>query len=130
MIFLNLIIGGSYSGKRDHAMKKYNLKHDDIKDCSKEIITDKTTAKCVCNYELQIKKLLEKNCDPKAFTNEFLKTNPNVVIIMNEIGNGIIPLERFERQWREEVGRTGCLLAEKALSVERVICGTAVKIKG
>ena len=51
------------------------------------------------------------------------------LIIMDEIGCGIIPLEKSERLWREAVGNVGCFLAERAEGVERIICGTAVRIK-
>ena len=56
--------------------------------------------------------------------------NPDIVIIINEIGAGIIPLEKSERIWREETGRAGCILAENSAEVVRVICGIPVKIKG
>ena len=49
---------------------------------------------------------------------------------MNEIGCGIIPLEKSERKWREITGRAGCIIAERAETVYRVCCGIATVIKG
>jgi len=31
---------------------------------------------------------------------------------MDEIGNGIIPIEKSERIWREEAGKVGCYVTE------------------
>ena len=48
---------------------------------------------------------------------------------LGEIGNGIIPLEPFEREYRERTGRILVELASRAEEVERVICGMGQKIK-
>ena len=50
-------------------------------------------------------------------------------VIMDEIGNGIIPLDRFERNYREQAGIFGCYLARRADEVIRVICGIGNRIK-
>ncbi len=55
--------------------------------------------------------------------------NDNCIIISDEIGNGIVPVEAFEREYRERTGRILIQLAQKAEEVERVICGIGQKIK-
>ena len=77
-----------------------------------------------------IKQLIEADKDPLEYSDEITSLYPNLIIIMNEIGSGIIPLVKSERQWRELTGKTGCLLAKKAETVDRVICGIPVRIKG
>ena len=52
-----------------------------------------------------------------------------LVIIMNEVGSGVVPMEREERIWREAVGRVSCLFAAKADSVFRLIAGIPQKLK-
>ena len=52
------------------------------------------------------------------------------LILIDEIGSGIIPMEKTERIWREKVGRAGCILAEHADTVIRVICGIPLALKG
>lgn len=59
----------------------------------------------------------------------FLHRNDNCIIISDEIGNGIVPVEAFEREYRERTGRILIQLAQKAEEVERVICGIGQKIK-
>lgn len=51
------------------------------------------------------------------------------VIVMNEIGSGITPMEAEQRKLRDEMGRIGCVLADEAEEVYRVIAGIGVKIK-
>ena len=60
---------------------------------------------------------------------EVLDINPNVIFIVNEMGCGVIPMEVFDRRYRELVGRVSCDLAKEAKEVHRVVCGVGTKIK-
>ncbi len=51
------------------------------------------------------------------------------MLICDEVGGGVTPLDREDRDWRELVGRTCCALAETAEAVYRVHCGLGVRIK-
>ena len=51
------------------------------------------------------------------------------VVSCCEVGSGIVPLDPAERAWREKVGRTCNLLAERAESVVRMVCGIPVVLK-
>lgn len=51
------------------------------------------------------------------------------VIITDEVGNGIVPLEKAEREYRDIVGSIQIKLAEKAEGVYRVICQLSQRIK-
>ena len=46
-----------------------------------------------------------------------------------EVGSGIVPIEADERAWREKVGRTCTILADRADSVVRMVCGIPVTLK-
>ena len=52
------------------------------------------------------------------------------VVIATEIGGGVVPTDREERETRERAGRLSCLLAERADAVVRVFCGIPTVIKG
>lgn len=52
------------------------------------------------------------------------------VVVSNEIGSGIVPLERQERMWREETGRMLTKLVAAADEVYRMVAGIPIKIKG
>lgn len=127
---MRMIIGGAYQGKTRYAAEKYALTAGEIADGA-EISEEKISAfRCVNCFHLFVKKCLENGADPIGAAEKILGENPSIIIIMDEIGNGIVPLEKSERIWREQVGKTGCFLAERAESVERIICGMCVKIKG
>ena len=79
--------------------------------------------------QLWVRRKMEQGSDTKALLEQFLKENPDCILICDEIGNGIVPMEEKERAYREQVGRLQCLAAKEAESVERVICGIAQKIK-
>lgn len=54
---------------------------------------------------------------------------PDMIFICDEVGNGIVPMEPFERKYREAVGKTQIALADIADGVWRVFCGIAQQIK-
>lgn len=51
------------------------------------------------------------------------------LFICDEIGNGIVPMDVFERTWREQTGRILCGIAARADAVWRVYCGIPQQIK-
>ena len=52
------------------------------------------------------------------------------IVIATELGGGLVPIERAEREKREAAGRLACLLAERANTVVRVCCGLGQVLKG
>lgn len=59
----------------------------------------------------------------------FLQKSPECIIISDEVGNGIVPMDVFERVYRERSGRILVKLGSLADEVVRVICGIGQKIK-
>lgn len=126
---MRLIIGGQAQGKLTYAIEKYGLDIGNICDSKTDDVILNDNLKCINNYHLLVKKLLDNGEDPLVFTRRIMDLYPDIIIIMNEVGNGIVPLEKNERVYREFVGRTGCLIASQADTVERIVCGIAVVIK-
>ena len=126
---MRLIVGGAYQGKHAYAVQKYGFREEEIGDGAVADLDDIGSFKCIGNFQTLIKRALTDGGNPMEVTEKLLKGNPGVVILMDQVGNGIIPLERSERVWREQVGRCGCFLAAQAESVERVVCGIATRIK-
>ena len=52
------------------------------------------------------------------------------IVIATEVGGGVVPLDRKQRQDREAAGRLACLLAQRADTVVRVCCGLGQVLKG
>jgi len=79
-----------------------------------------------------IRAVLEKNLPLQEYILKFMQfaeENKDTIVIADEIGNGIVPIDAFERAYREQTGRAEILLAKKADEVVRVICGIGQKIK-
>lgn len=81
------------------------------------------------HFHLLFRKLLEEGGDVNAWVEAFLARNPDCIIISDEVGNGIVPIDRKEREYREQLGRSLTLLSEKAELVERVLCGLGMRLK-
>ena len=60
---------------------------------------------------------------------KLLQENPRIVLVTNELGYGIVPIDPFDRSWRELTGRICTELAEHADEVIRVVCGIPVVLK-
>ncbi len=67
--------------------------------------------------------------DWKNLAEVIYTANPNRILVTDEIGYGIVPIDPFEREYREETGRICCLLAEKSEEVWRVCCGLGTRLK-
>ena len=52
------------------------------------------------------------------------------IVIASEIGGGVVPIDPAERAAREAAGRLSCLLAQRANTVVRVVCGLPQILKG
>ena len=57
------------------------------------------------------------------------QTQSHPVVVTDEIGCGIVPMDASERAWREAVGRLACRLAENAREVWLVTCGIGTCIR-
>lgn len=95
------------------------------------------SCRCVMNFELWIRgRIREHKKDLPGILDELtkqvkelMKQNPDVIIELQEMGCGIVPMKEEERIYRECCGRIGCLIAENGSEVYRVVCGIAQKIQ-
>ncbi|MBQ8507415.1 MAG: bifunctional adenosylcobinamide kinase/adenosylcobinamide-phosphate guanylyltransferase [Clostridia bacterium] len=67
--------------------------------------------------------------DPREFARQFCAAHPGAIVVSNEVGYGVVPVDPADRAWREAVGRAMCILAQQAEAVTRVVCGIGVRIK-
>jgi len=74
--------------------------------------------------------LLDKSeAELDGFAKKLYEENPELVLITDEIGYGIVPLEKEERRYREAVGRVCTDLCRRADRVDRVVCGIGMRLK-
>jgi adenosyl cobinamide kinase/adenosyl cobinamide phosphate guanylyltransferase len=74
---------------------------------------------------------MQQNGNPEEEIIDFLNQNRecSIIIISDEIGNGIVPTDAFEREYRERTGRILVELASRADEVVRILCGIEQRIK-
>ena len=111
---LTLVIGGAASGKREY-VKSLGYAEDAIAGgiLDEKPVLDKLQALAARRPDADLlPALLEKE-----------------VIICDEVGCGVVPLDPAERALRERVGRLCVRLAERAEQVVRVSCGIAAVLK-
>lgn len=125
---MKLYIGGYAQGKRAYVQEKYQLSASQTVDGAKDEF-ETAEAMVYDHFHLWVKRKLAEGADVEALTAELLERNPDCIILCDEIGNGIVPMEAEEREYRERTGRLLCELAKKADCVERIICGIGQRIK-
>ena len=105
---MKLYIGGAWQGQEELAR---------LENPERELIPD--------FHEI----MREHTADAQAFAEAFCQAHPDAVVTANEVGGGIVPLDREERAWREACGWALCVLASHADQVTRVVCGIGVRLK-
>ena len=126
-----LIVGGTSQGKRQRALELFLGKRAPSvvlgEDCPLEGVP---AGEVFCGLHRYIRRLMESGKDPVGAVESLAGSCPEIVITCDEIGCGIVPLDPFEREWREVTGRILCSLAARASRVERVTCGIPQVLKG
>ena len=79
------------------------------------------------SFHLAVRECLRRGEDTAALVEQAAQKE---LILCQEVGCGIVPLEPFERDWREQTGRICTRLAAASRKVYRVILGIGKEIKG
>lgn len=123
-----LIIGGAYSGKTEFAMHSFSLSETDILDGAECTPEQAYSCRAMKNFQLFVRRYGTES--GAGLAERLYAENPDIVVISNEIGSGIIPIEKSDRIWREETGRACCAIAGRSVAVVRMCCGIPTVIKG
>ena len=122
---MKLYMGGAWQGKCRLVMKSENISEDEI--VGPEDLPD--GKKALAAYHLRIQKQLKQGMDPVRELERLYEQLPDIILICDEVGAGVIPMEKEKEQYREAVGRCLCRAAELADEVYRVVCGIGIRIK-
>lgn len=139
---MKLIIGGLAQGKLHYVLQKEGNEQciifdevlpeeREIQEAWKEAGSEEKTL-IINHFHHVVKQELAGKRTPEeleAYVMEFVEKHPEVILICDEIGNGIVPVDAFERTYREQTGRILIRLAQKADEVVRVLCGIGQRIK-
>ena len=144
---MEVYFGGAFQGKLEYVLEKKGcLKVADGAGCSPKDIKE---AQVLNHLHLYIKRLTYKEgaaynttmddtitTDTTAKTmpaaeiiNDIYEANPDIILICDEVGGGIVPLKKEDRIYREAVGRALCCAVKKSDRVERVMCGIGQCLK-
>lgn len=106
-----LVIGGYAAGKRQYVRESLGY--------AEEQLSNQIAAPAPVFWGLE--------SQPDTPLEQLLRKE---VVICDEIGCGLVPMDKGERQRRERVGRLCVALAREATQVIRVVCGLGQVIKG
>lgn len=126
---MKMVVGGAYEGKTDYAKWKFNLTDSDIVDgfeCSQRELMN---SKCVKHAEELVRRSIKRGEDPMKLADSMIRYNPDMIVIANEVGCGIVPVNSGERAFREAAGQFCTKLASYSDEVYRVVYGTGMLIK-
>ena len=124
---MKLVTGGAYQGKLAYAKTLYpDAEWTDGEVCPLQEIT---SCRAVNHFHLFVRRWLEAGRTKEELIDLILAENRGIIIACDEIGCGLVPVDAFERGYREVVGRICTVFAGEAERVDRVICGIGTRIK-
>lgn len=125
-----VIFGGAYQGKLDYAISAYGLTEDDIFDCAEEKGTEiDFSKKAVYHFEQFTLACTRAGKEAADYLKEHEEELEDKIFIGTDISQGLVPMEKELREWREMNGRANIYLGKKADRVTRVFCGLPQDIK-
>lgn len=124
---VTLILGGAYQGKRAYAEMIFpGLTWADGEEIPFREIEN---AAAIDRFHLLVKRWMLAGKSAEELTEKILGMNRKIIILCDEIGCGLVPVDAFEREYREAAGRVCVELAEHARRVDRVVCGIGMRMK-
>lgn len=122
------VFGGKSQGKLAYAEK---LAGGDPAVCDLAAVPPQEmfSADVIVNVQDAVGALLRQGADALDFFRRNAGRLRGKVLVGDEIGCGIVPVDAFERRWRDETGRVYQFLAAEADRVDRVWAGIGVTLK-
>ena len=126
-----LITGGAWQGKLHYGCEITGYGKDDFTDGASCGSEDIFSARGVYHFHEYLRRRLKEdgNLDGNGLVNRLVRENPDLIVITNELGCGVVPADPFDRAWRELTGRVCTGLASFSREVHRVVCGIGMVIK-
>lgn len=125
---LILITGGAYQGKSGFAQQL-------VRELNRESgqqepgMQENMHWTILEDVHLRIAEMLRADLDPWEEIQSLIKKESRLILTVQELGCGIVPVDAFDREWREVTGRICCELAKRAQAVYRMTCGIPARLK-
>lgn len=123
-----LIFGGSYQGKLEFAKETFGVTENDVFTCTVDSEID-WSKKVLYNLDQSFLRHVREGKESREVLKDHLDQLKDKILIVNDISQGIVPMERENRDWREMTGRAMLYISKEADEVYRVFCGLGSKIK-
>ncbi len=130
-----LVFGGAYQGKLVFALEQFGIRRDEVVEAS---FLEWDTAfhfalpagvRAINHIHGLVRKLVLKGVDPVLAFAELAQQNPELVVLCDEMGSGVVPLDKEENEVREQVGKVLQAAAARSKEVYRVLCGIGMRVK-
>ncbi len=122
-----LVLGGAFNGKLKYVKDKYSLKDEEIYYCkSDEINLEK---KVISGFHIFIREMLINNKDAIKYIEENKELLKEKILIADDINSGIVPIDKFDRKWRDVNGKALQILSKENTKVIRVFLGLEMVLK-
>lgn len=123
-----LIFGGAYQGKVEYAKDNWKFADSDIFICEESLSID-LSKKVIVGLERFIFACTCEGSEAKDVLKSYDKPLSDKIFIVDDVSQGIVPMDPDRRAWREAVGRTLLWLGREADEVHRVFCGLGQRLK-
>lgn len=127
---MKLIVGGVFQGKKAFARNLTGIDLQEAADGMTCNYEDIFRVPLIYHFHEYVKRRMQEGLPYRQLAGELAEKNPDIVIVTNELGYGVVPIEAFDRKYREDTGRLCCELAAASEQVWRVCCGIGTCIKG
>ena len=128
---MHIVFGGAYNGKRQYVLTQ--LANEPYTEYSGEIPSEACNTVIISNFEQLVMTYRQMDELEVAKTIvaqiQALSKRLKVICVCNDIGRGIVPMERDERFIRDACGRVYQALFQEAESIDRIWYGIAERIK-
>ena len=126
---MRLIIGGAFQGKKEYVKEQFGIMEHQITDGAEADFDAIFRCVCMTQFHQWVKRGLQEGWNFDGLEERLLNENPQVILVSNELGYGVVPVDQFDRAYREKTGRVCCKVAQAAQEVHRVVCGLGTVIK-
>lgn len=127
---MELYIGGHAQGKLHYVLQNRRVLAEQVWDGAAGELWDGAAGFLAVNHvHALIERLVRQDREPEEVLYQILQDKPDIILISDITGSGIVPVDVLERKIRERQGRILCMLANRAERVERILCGLGQRIK-
>jgi adenosylcobinamide kinase/adenosylcobinamide-phosphate guanylyltransferase len=136
---MKLVIGGAFQGKTAYARQQYQMTEGwvDGASCPLDAVME---CRGIYHFHTYLRRrfvdrmdgsgnLISIEEEAEQFAEELAANNPQLILVSDEVGYGVVPMEKSERIYREIVGRVCTCIAARSDEVTRVICGVGTRLK-